>query len=361
MGSGEKIEQRVGARRKSVAVETLGIVLGSAVLGSAVTVFVLRAMQGGVEVLSTIDLLGFLLMFGLSISAIVLAVTAISLSRSAERNMAQKAEEISDIRVAMTEQTLTAVERMEASVLRLSKELADAVCENSKRLAVSRPEVVESVEQNKDIPEPPKELVRVEKKVPLKEPSPKEALVQIPAAEPVTDEAREKADKRYGEFKDIVLLGVANYPGVIVRKMGEGQYRTEGDDLADGVFVIQNEKVAVCTFCVNDAIIDRFAGETGDGFNGFLKSLVNELRRKHFTRILLVFDAQLTSTCLYAKALNGLSGRIDTEIFSRFELFEGSPAVVIPELTERVSQLMEESSENRDAVPELSFRNQVSA
>jgi hypothetical protein len=76
------------------------------------------------------------------------------------------------------------------------------------------------------------------------------------------------------------------------------------------------------------------------------------------------FDGQLTNTSPYSKALNGLSNRIDPEAFSRFELFEGTPDVVIPELTERVSQLMEEEStpaEEEAKVPELTFRRQASA
>lgn len=195
----------------------------------------------------------------------------------------------------------------------------------------------------------PEEAVEV-----LPEPEP-------PAPEPVTDEMREKADKKYGEFKDIILLGIANYPGVIARKIGEGQYRTEGDELVDGAFVIQNEKVAVCTFCTSPAIMDRFMGETGDSFNGFLQSLFTELKRSHFTRVFMVFDGQLTNTSPYAKALNALSGRIDAETFARFELFEGTPAAIIPELTERVSQMMEEQPSGEEEVPEISFRRQAGA
>jgi hypothetical protein len=182
--------------------------------------------------------------------------------------------------------------------------------------------------------------------------------------DPVADELRDKADRKYGEFKDIVLLGISNYPGVIARKIGEGQYRTHGDELADGVFVIQNERVAVCTFCTNEIITERFMGESGDSFNVFLRSLVNELKCGHFTRIFLVFDGKLTNASLYANALNGLSSKIDSEAFACFELFEGSPDIVIPELTERVSQLMDavcESPVEEEEVQTLSFRRQIGA
>jgi hypothetical protein len=75
----------------------------------------------------------------------------------------------------------------------------------------------------------------------------------------------------------------------------------------------------------------------------------------------MVFDGQLTSTSPYAKALNGLSGRIDADTFSRFELFEGTPDVVIPELTERVSQLMEDVPVAEEEIPEVSFRRRMGA
>ena len=191
------------------------------------------------------------------------------------------------------------------------------------------------------------------------------AVREKPAVvDPVADELRDKADRKYGEFKDIVLLGISNYPGVIARKIGEGQYRTHGDELADGVFVIQNDRVAVCTFCTNEIITERFMGESGDSFNVFLRSLVNELKCGHFTRVFLVFDGKLTNASLYAHALNGLSGKIDSETFACFELFEGSPDLVIPELTERVSQLMDtvcESPVEEDDVQTLSFRRQIGA
>lgn len=399
MDSGERSKPEA-VQRKSVTVETLGIILGAAVLGATAAFSILRAMQGGVETISTTGLLGFFFIMGLSISAIVLSIVAITLSRAAERAITQKAEEMSAMQSTMVAQTVAAIERMESSVQRIGEEIANTIYDNFEMLAediqenlpsrdVLRADVTEAIEhslaeamivmeEQPARPEPVEEAAVIEEE-PVAEPEPEVAVPEVaveeeipvaavpepgpPAPEPapVTDEMREKADKKYGEFKDIVLLGVANYPGVIARKIGEGHYRTEGDELVDGVFVIQNEKVAVCTFCTSDIIVDRFMGETGDSFNGFLRSLFNELKSGHFTRIFMVFDGQLTNTSPYAKALNGLSGRIDTDTFSRFELFEGNPATVIPELTERVSQLMEEPPAEEAVVPDISFRRQASA
>jgi hypothetical protein len=372
MDSGEKSKLEPVVRAKSVTVETLGLILGSALLGAAAAVLILRTVQGGVETVSTAGLMGFLLILGLSVSAIVLAVTAIALSRLAERTIAQKTEEIRAMQTTLAAQAAAAMERMESSVRHIGKEIADTIYENFELLAgeiqdslpsrdVLRADVTEALERSQAgvtaFDKPDEEAPAAEPETVME----KTPVAAIPEPEPVTDEMREKADKKYGEFKDIVLLGVANYPGVISRKIGEGQYRTEGDDLVDGAFVIQNEKVAVCTFCTSGALIDRFLGESGDSFNGFLRSLFNELKRGHFTRIFMVFDGQLTGSSPYAQALNGLSGRIDAETFSRFELFEGTPAVVIPELTERVSQLMEEPPAAEKEAEELSFRRQVGA
>ncbi len=381
MDSDEKIKPEVTTCTKGIAVETIGIILGSALLGSALTVMILRAMEGGVETISITGLLGFLLASGLSVAAIVLAVAATAVSRSAERAIARKSEEMSAMQATMIAQTVAAIGRMESSVLRIGEEITEAVYDNFEMLAeefrenlppcdVLRADVTGAVERS------PAEAAIVAEQQAAEHKEPEDAVIveetpvsvipepAAPASEPaITDEMREKADKKYSEFKDIVLLGVANYPGVISRKIGEGQYRTEGDELVDGVFIIQNEKVAVCTFCTGSAITDRFMGETGDSFNGFLRSLFNELKRGHFTRVFMVFDGQLSNTSPYAKALNGLSGRIDADTFSCFELFEGKPDVIIPELTERVSQLMEEPSPaaEPEVIPELSFRRQASA
>jgi hypothetical protein len=395
MDSGAKSKSETAAQHKNIAIETLGIILGAALLGAIVAFSIIRAMRGGVETISTTGLLSFLLMLGLSLSAIVLSVVAISLGRSTERIIAQKSEEMSSVQVAMIARTATVMERMESSVRQIGEEIIDTIYDNFEILAdgiqgslpsrdILLADVSEAIDRSLSdtVPmteqEPPEELPKDEipsaaepvtepEAAVIEEETPPIEMVQepvsLPKPEPVSDEVREKADKKYGEFKDIVLLGVANYPGVIARKIGEGHYRTDGDELVDGVFVIQNEKVAVCTFCTNSIIVDRFMGETGDSFNGFLRSLSNELKNGHFTRVFMVFDDQLSNASLYAKALNGLSGRIDTDTFSRFELFEGSPAVVIPELTERVSQMMEElpAAAEEEPVQDLSFRRQASA
>lgn len=377
MDSSEGTKPESKIRTKGAGIGAFGLIAGSAVLGATVAISVLRATQGGVETISTVSLLSFLFTAGLSVSAIVLAITAISLSRTAERTIAKKSEE-------MVAQTQAVLDRIESAVIRIGEEIADTVYDNFEMLAgeiqenlpsrdVLRADVTEAVERSLaeamivvEQQDPPGEPVVAREEV-VPEALPEivaEPVAVIPApepavSEPVTDEMRERADKKYGEFKDIVLLGVANFPGVIARKIGEGQYRTEGDDLVDGVFVIQDEKVAVCTFCTNDIITDRFMGEHGDSFNVFLRSLVNEIKCGHFTRIFMVFDGKLTGTSPYAVALNGLSSRIDAETFACFELFEGSPDVIIPELTERVSQLMDTLRETEDDVPAISFRRQM--
>jgi hypothetical protein len=365
MSLDERNGQGKTVRVKRLA-EAFGVILVSAVFGALVTILVLRATQGGVETISTQGLLSFFLTTCLSVVAIVLAAAAISISRAAERTISQKTAEMNTMQVS--------IERVESSVLRIGEELADSIYDNFEMLSEELLESLRSHDMLRSdatgITEqaPANAVVAVEQQgnqarteVRIEE-EPVPVTPAPAASDPVTDEMREKADKKYSEFKDIVLLGVANYPGVISRKIGEGHYRTEGDELVDGVFVIQNEKVAVCTFCINDAIVDRFIGETGDSFNSFLRSLFNAIKRGHFTRVFLVFDGPLTNTSLYAIALNGLSGRIDAEIFSRYELFEGTPDIVIPELTERVSQLMEKPpAAEEESVPELSFRRQVGA
>lgn len=365
MSLDERNGQGKTVRVKRLA-EAFGVILVSAVFGALVTILVLRATQGGVETISTQGLLSFFLTTCLSVVAIVLAAAAISISRAAERTISQKTAEMNTMQVS--------IERVESSVLRIGEELADSIYDNFEMLSEELLESLRSHDMLRSdatgITEqaPANAVVAVEQQgnqarteVRIEE-EPVPVTPAPAASDPVTDEMREKADKKYSEFKDIVLLGVANYPGVISRKIGEGHYRTEGDELVDGVFVIQNEKVAVCTFCINDAIVDRFIGETGDSFNSFLRSLFNAIKRGHFTRVFLVFDGPLTNTSLYAIALNGLSGRIDAEIFSRYELFEGTPDIVIPELTERVSQLMEKPpAAEEESAPELSFRRQVGA
>jgi hypothetical protein len=418
MDSSEKTKPEKSMTAKNISVERSGVIIGSFILGAMVAVLVLRAMQGGVETISTATLIGLLFITGLAVAAIVLAIVAISISRTTERAIVKKSDEMHAVQAEMVAQTLMVIERMESAVQHIGEEMADTIYDNFEMLAeeiqenlpsreILRADVTEAikgslvdemfaVEQQEEpaleetasiqaIEIVPQEPVVTTDEPPAAAPEPVVveeisviAVEEQPAAiavcepeppvqvvhDPVADELREKADKKYGEFKDIVLLGISNYPGVIARKIGEGQYRTQGDDLADGVFIIQNQKVAVCTFCTNESITERFMGESGDSFNVFLRSLVNELKCGHFTRVFLAFDGKLTNASLYAHALNKLSGKIDSEAFACLELFEGSPDVIIPELTERVSQLMDagcESPAEEDDAPDLSFRRQISA
>lgn len=393
MDSGERIKPEVVVREKGVRIETLGVIIGSAILGAGAAVSILRATAGGVETISMTGLLTFLFTLGLICASIVLAIVAISMSRLAERAIGRKTDEVRAMHDAVVARTGSAIERMEKSVMEISEQIsgqiADTLYSNFELLSeeiqeklpsrdVLRADVIEAVERSLHdamiVVEQDEEPVDA-KDAGIETAAPVEVAQaagpadfteeEAPEAEaPVTEEMREKADKKYDEFKDIVLLGVANFPGVIARKIGEGHYRTEGDDLADGVFAVNNETVAVCTFCTSRIITDRFMGEQGDSFASFLKSLVNELKRNHFTRIVMAFDGALTDDSPYTVYLNDLSRSVSPETFSQFELFEGSPDILIPALTERVSQLMDEPSAedapaDEEEVPSISFRQRL--
>ncbi|QHI70426.1 hypothetical protein [Tichowtungia aerotolerans] len=371
MDSGERSKFDSTARPGSVAYKTLGLVIGSAIIGSAVTVLFLRIAEGGAETFSTASLMGFFFMVVLATSATALALSAISLSRAAERTMNQKSREISEMQVQVATQAAKTMGLLEESALLVGEEIVKSVCERFDmfrddirtelpRREVIRTDVTEAVKQALSAihvassEKPVKERVEPSTAVVVEKPPPEK-----PEMSP--EEAEEMADKKYGDFKDIVLLGIANYPGVIARKIGEGHYRTEGDELADGAFTIKHDSVAVCTFATGDVMESRFLGKTGDSFSDFLKSLFNELKKKHFTRVFFVFDGVLTNVSPYSKALNAFRSCIDAGTFAQFELFEGSPETVIPELTERVSQLMALEAEQEMDAPPLSFREQMLA
>jgi hypothetical protein len=164
--------------------------------------------------------------------------------------------------------------------------------------------------------------------------------VQAPASEGI----REKAVKKYGEFRDIILLGVANFPGVLLSRNSEG-WQASDRSPADGIFEMKSERVAVCTFSCADLLRVLFLGPDGDRFYSLLRSFHSRLNTKEITRVFLVFDGKLNSTSPFSAALTELSTRIDAGIFTRFEIFEGSPDIVIPRLTERISLLMDAGRE----------------
>jgi len=378
MNSGEKMIFTDKSRCGRSSLGRAGLMAGSALLGAAGAVLVMRWMQGAVETVSTASLLLFLLMAGLAVAAMVLAVTAILLSRTAERVVTEKASEMSALQAVVMMKASSGTGRIELCLSRAGED-ASGTLEKPQLQVTEAPEEGPPGEPDcppepEPVPEPADEKLPDQggggavdsepepESEPELPPEPEPEPEPEPAARgaersPAETEAYIRAEKKYGEFKDIVLLGAANYPGVVARKVGEGEYRTEGDDLVDGAFVMNSEKVAVCTFATSEVITDRFTGKQGDRFDGFLDSLKNELNKGHFTRVFFVFDGKLAAASPYAAALKALSGRVDAELFARFELFEGTPDVVIPVLTERISQLMETPDDSTDALPqELSFR-----
>ncbi len=401
MDSGERNQPDVIIQRKGIGVETLGLFLGAALLGAAAAVSILRMIEGGAETVSMTGLLTFLFTLGLVLAAMVLAVVAISLSRVAERSIERTAAAVRTAPAAAPAAVPVdeIVERLEASVQELGSSITNGIYGNFASLSEEiqqtlptrdglREDVTDAIEKTlADLrpvsaePAAPTEDEQMRDEMPVavdeaerapdqpvaeREPDPEPPFSEEETASAAIDEsdheAREQADKKYDEFKNIVLLGIANFPGVVARKIGEGHYRTEGDELVDGAFIANSETVAVCTFCLDETIADRFMGEQGDSFNGFLKSLLHELKKSHFSRVFFVFDRSLSDQSPYARALNEFSLGVNSETFSRFELFEGSADVVIPQLTERVSRLMEADDAAEDAgepVPELSFRSRM--
>jgi hypothetical protein len=380
MNSGERIPSGPTAQPAGLTFKSLGLIAGSAVIGSVVTLLFMRAAEGGTETFSTIGLLGFFFMTVLAVSATALAVAAIILSRTAERTLNRQSEEIRKTQGRMAAQAEKTAERLEESALLVGEEIVQAFCERFDAFGrdlrtelpareTIRTDVSEAVERapgsvrfssaEEIVATEDPEEIEEEKPVPVGTVDDKE-----PEAQPHefhSTEDVERAEKKYGEFKDIVLRGVANYPGVVVRKIGEGHYRTEGDELVDGAFTINRESVAVCAFATSGILESRFLGNGGESFSGFLRSLLEELRRRHFTRAFFVFDSALPDDSAYAKVLNKFRSGVDAVTFAQLELFEGSPESIIPELTERVSQLMALESEEKDTVPELSFRRQMAA
>ena len=332
MNSDERIKPESAAGARSVSFRTLGLIGGSVVSGAAGAVILMRIADGETMAFSTVGLLGFFLMTLFAGAAVTLAGVSIRLARSAERTIAEHSKQIGEANARIAAQTARLDESLRQSREEISKMIETQMDVLAKKF---RSDILTLPKTAVEKPSPAVPPAAVEMPSPVAE-APAPQLAEI------TPDA---ADKKYSEFKDIVLLGVANYPGVEARKVGEGHYKTQGDELVDGAFTIQRESVAVCAFATDKSSETRFLGKQGDSFSCFLQSLANELKSGHFTRVFLVFDSSLGSESPYARALNEFSGRVKGDVFAKFELFEGVPTRVIPELTERVSLLMEQAGQ----------------
>lgn len=307
----------------SVKISTLALIIVSAIFGAITTYIANNQVKGEVIHFSTIELISFVVTLLLSSASLVLAVMAINLGKSSEKLMLQRNDETFKLQNEVFTKTIEALSRIESSTGVTEKRIEDIISGRAGDLA-------ERLVNDKIVTLQDKEALQEEIKNSLsKELSSAERKIQEEK-----DHQRRKsineATERYNNFKDQLLLALSNNDNTKTLKIGEGKFRGEKEEIVDGLFAINGNKIGICTFSGEAILSDRFI----QSLNPFINRLATEIASKTFNKVFLVFDSETETTKKYEVELLKLTSVMKEEITNNIQMVVGNnPDVIIASIT----------------------------
>jgi hypothetical protein len=307
----------------TISYKQLGLLILVFVLGLITTLLLQNTKTDIQTIFTTTELIGFVLSVILSGASIVLAVSAISLGKSSEQAVIKRSDESIRLQNEVFIRTTEALQRIEAStgvtekriediisgrVGDISHSIAELTSKSKRGLALNQDELEKEIRQSI--------LSGVREKL-----SPEEE-------EKRKKEIHEKR-KRYQEFHQLTLSSFSNRNDTKSVKLGHGRVGGKGEDLFDGIFTVNGQKIGLSAF------------ERGDSSNvnrleGYFSEVAKCLLDKAIQQVVLVFDGDTSDQT-----------KITDTIAELLELYRENPAayikvVVAPpeEVTTALSELI---------------------
>lgn len=154
------------------------------------------------------------------------------------------------------------------------------------------------------------------------------------------DDQREKIEfalQDFDKFTNRILVKLADLSATTTLKIGEGHFSGEGDELVDGVFDVDGNRIGVSTFTSDEVLSEEFEYETE--FLMYLQVIGTEIAKQHFSDVLIIFDSQLEEGSLFLEVFGSLAEISKDEISNRIHLIEGEPDDVTAKATEILESL----------------------
>lgn len=225
----------------SLAQLTLAVVY--VLLGGALAELI-RNISGAETIsFSTTELVGFVLSVVLSAASIVLAIAAIWLGKISELSMIRRSDESIKLQNEVYVRTTEALKRIESSTGVTEKRIEDII---SGRVGDISHKIAELTAKGAGL-SADRETIETEIK----------RIIEGTKSRNDEEETRRRAkilaqQERYKQYHQSVLTAFANQPGFVAKKLGDGSFDGEGDELFDVVGEIAGKTIAASAFSLKN-------------------------------------------------------------------------------------------------------------
>jgi hypothetical protein len=298
---------------KKITIGQILTVIGSILIG-IISVLLIQNCLGEEKIeFNTMGLLGFVLSIIFGGASIVLAITAIHLGKSSESMMVDRSEKSIELQTEIYIKTNEALKKIESSTGVTEKRIEDIIAGRVGDIA------------NKLVDD---RIVTGRDKGKLERELRKSLTGEITPEEKKIREAKrieeEQTQEKYKEYKDSVLLTIANSNNSKTLKIGDGGFSESGEKLVDGLFEINNQKVGICTFFSAPFYEDIF----GTDIDKFLNNIAEEISSGTFNKVYLAFNEESVITDRFNKEIDKIKSLYKVDISSQIELLTGNPEKV---------------------------------
>ena len=308
---------------RGVPYRVLGATAAAFILGSATVLLLQNAARAENLTFSTVGLLTFLFSIALASASIVLSVTAIGLGRASEQAMIARSDDSIRLQNEIFVRTTDALQRIQSSTGVTEKRIEDIISGRAGAISqrVAERAVTDQLITGRGRKQLERELtdsIRGELTAAV------EREVTGAGRERAEGAAEERAEERarYREFKQAVLIQVANTPGAVTEMMGDGSYGVLGDDLVDGVFSVGGLRVGISTFITNSSLYTDYWQL---GFADYLRSLTQEVAEGTFAEVFLAFDGDVSSEDGFGAKFQSCVSLVRNELAERLHIVSGTP------------------------------------
>jgi membrane protein implicated in regulation of membrane protease activity len=273
-----------GPSKGHISYAQIGVILVSMLIGSLLMLFYTNAAGRQATTFTTLDLIGFVFSIALGSTSIVLAITAMIWGKTSEQTMAQKSDESMRIQNEVFGKTIEVLQRIESSTGVTEKRVEDII---AGRVGHISAQVVDQAVNERIIT--PRGRSLLESQI-------QDSLIRAIKPEDLSDREREErkehqeARNRYFEYKDKLLLSIANNSGFIIEKIGDGTFEGEGKALVDGVFLVGERRYGVATFSA------EYHREFVDGgIVQYVRELYKQIAAGAFHKVILCFNNDVST------------------------------------------------------------------
>lgn len=265
----------------------------------------------------TIGLIGFLISILFGGASIVLAITAINLGKSSEEIMITRSEKSIELQNDVYIKTTEALKRIESSTGVTEKRIEDII-------AGRVGDIANRLVDDKLVVSKDRERLENELRKSLSKEFSEDDIKKREEDRKKEEESR----KEYQKYKDSVLLSMANNSKTKALRISEGTFETEGENLVDAIFQINEKKVGICVF-YNAPLYQRVFGS---GIDHFINNLAEEISNNTFNKVYLVFNEESNMMDNFVEEISKIKKVYKENIANEILIISGLPDMIVDKI-----------------------------